>query len=130
MAERRHWLRPGVFIVNFEHISHIFLVFLLLTWNRPIFTESNRNTRKSCQMYSKLPIYTREKNQMTYLWGFYSYLIQIQCLKFICNLNNFEVSRIFTESKYTKNKKQLKRTLFRHNISKIISISYVPFLNL
>ena len=27
----RHWRRPGVFIVNFEHISYIFLVFLLLT---------------------------------------------------------------------------------------------------
>ena len=23
----------GVFIVNFEHISHVVLVFLLLTWN-------------------------------------------------------------------------------------------------
>ena len=29
--ERRHWRRSGVFIVNFEHISHLFLVFLLLT---------------------------------------------------------------------------------------------------
>ena len=29
--EQRHWRRYGVFIVNFEHISHIFLVFLLLT---------------------------------------------------------------------------------------------------
>ena len=26
--------RSGVFVVNFEHISHIFLVFLLLPWNR------------------------------------------------------------------------------------------------
>ena len=25
------WLRSGVFIVNFEHISHLVLVFLLLT---------------------------------------------------------------------------------------------------
>ena len=25
--------RPGVFIVNFEHISHLVLVFLLLTLN-------------------------------------------------------------------------------------------------
>ena len=24
--ERRHWRRPGVFIVNFEHISHLVLV--------------------------------------------------------------------------------------------------------
>ena len=27
----RHWRRSGVFIVNFEHISHIALVFTLLT---------------------------------------------------------------------------------------------------
>ena len=31
--ERRHWRHSGVFIVNFEHISHIVLVFLLLTLN-------------------------------------------------------------------------------------------------
>ena len=28
------WRRSGVFIVNFEHISHLVLVFLLLTLNR------------------------------------------------------------------------------------------------
>ena len=28
----------GVFIINFEHISHLFLVFLLLTFNRQLFT--------------------------------------------------------------------------------------------
>ena len=31
--ERRQWYRSGVFIVNFEHISHLTLVFLLLTLN-------------------------------------------------------------------------------------------------
>ena len=31
--ERCQWRRSGVFIVNFEHISHLFLVFLLLTLN-------------------------------------------------------------------------------------------------
>ena len=30
--ERRQWRRSDVFIVNFEHISHLFLVFLLLLW--------------------------------------------------------------------------------------------------
>ena len=30
-AERRLWRRSGVFIVNFEHISRLFLVFPLLT---------------------------------------------------------------------------------------------------
>ena len=33
-TERRQWRRSGVFIVNFEHISHLFLVLLLLTLNR------------------------------------------------------------------------------------------------
>ena len=32
--EQRHWRRSVVFIVNFEHISHLFLVFLLLIWNK------------------------------------------------------------------------------------------------
>ena len=32
--ERRQWRRSGVFIVNFEHISHLVLVFLMLTLNR------------------------------------------------------------------------------------------------
>ena len=32
--ERRLWLRSGVFIVNFEHIPHLNLVFLLLTLDR------------------------------------------------------------------------------------------------
>ena len=31
--ERRHWRHSGVFIVDFEHISHLVLVFLLLTLN-------------------------------------------------------------------------------------------------
>ena len=32
--ERRQWRRSRVFIVNFEHISHLALVFLLLTLNK------------------------------------------------------------------------------------------------
>ena len=30
-AKRRHWLHSDVFIINFEHISHLVLLFLLLT---------------------------------------------------------------------------------------------------
>ena len=33
IPERRHWHRSGIFIVNFEHISHLVLLFLLLTLN-------------------------------------------------------------------------------------------------
>ena len=29
----RQWRRSGVFIVNFENISHLNVVLLLLTWN-------------------------------------------------------------------------------------------------
>ena len=32
--ERRQWRHSGVFIVNFEHISHLVLVFPMLTLNR------------------------------------------------------------------------------------------------
>ena len=32
--ERSYWLRSGVFNVNFEQISHIVLMFLLLTLNK------------------------------------------------------------------------------------------------
>ena len=32
--KRRQWRRSGVFIANFEHISHLVLLFLLLTLNR------------------------------------------------------------------------------------------------
>ena len=31
--ERRHWRYSGAFIVNFGHISHLVLEFLLLTLN-------------------------------------------------------------------------------------------------
>ena len=31
--ERHQWRRSGIFIVNFQHISHLVLVFLLLTLN-------------------------------------------------------------------------------------------------
>ena len=34
IPERRHWHRSGIFNVNFEHISHLVLVFLLLTLSR------------------------------------------------------------------------------------------------
>ena len=30
----RQWRRSGVFITNFEHISYLFLVFLLLTLSK------------------------------------------------------------------------------------------------
>ena len=34
IPERHHWPRSGIFIVNFEHISYLVLVFLLLTLSK------------------------------------------------------------------------------------------------
>ena len=36
-SQQCHWHRSGVFIVNFEHISYLFLVFLFLTFNMYLF---------------------------------------------------------------------------------------------
>ena len=41
-SERHHWRRSGVFIVNFEHILHLVVVFLLLTLNRQMPTGNLR----------------------------------------------------------------------------------------
>ena len=45
--ERCQQHRSGVFIVNFEHISHFVLVFLLLTFSRQMPTGNNLLTFKS-----------------------------------------------------------------------------------
>ena len=33
-SQQRQWRRSGIFILNFEHVSHLVLVFLLLTLSR------------------------------------------------------------------------------------------------
>ena len=38
-TKQRHWLHSGIFIVNFEQISHIILQFLLLTLNKHMLTD-------------------------------------------------------------------------------------------
>ena len=62
--ERRHWRRSIVFIVNFEHISHIVLMFLLLVLSRwmpagipdniYLLKINNGNIRKRSEICSKL----------------------------------------------------------------------------
>ena len=41
--EWRQWHRSGVFIINFEHLSHLFLVFLLLTLNKQMLAGMEEN---------------------------------------------------------------------------------------
>ena len=45
-SERHHWCRSGVFSVNFEHILHIVLVFLLLTFSYSLKTLEKKG--RSC----------------------------------------------------------------------------------
>ena len=53
--ERSYWRRSGVFIANFEHISHLFLVSLLLTLNMqlPAGNEMHVFTNKSKDTWRK-----------------------------------------------------------------------------
>ena len=37
-AEQRQWTLSGFFIVNFEHISHLFIMFVLLTLTKYLFS--------------------------------------------------------------------------------------------
>ena len=55
--ERGQWCRSDVFIVNFEHITHLFLEFLLLTMDKKCFLgfqkdknllKENEVTRTTC----------------------------------------------------------------------------------
>ena len=57
--ERGHWCRSGVFIVNFERISQLALVFLLLTLGRKIPTGFNK--RVGHGIYSSIMILNRFK---------------------------------------------------------------------
>ena len=54
----RSWRHSGVFVVNFKHISHLFLVFLLLTLNMQlpagIPLRKNKITKQKIKYMSEL----------------------------------------------------------------------------
>ena len=54
-TKTRYWHCSGIFIVNFEHISHLFGVFLLLTLNKQ---KLNERTPKPRISFSPLFAYT------------------------------------------------------------------------
>ena len=54
-TKTRYWHCSGIFIVNFEHISHLFGVFLLLTLNKQ---KLNERTPKPRIPFSPLFTYT------------------------------------------------------------------------
>ena len=57
-TQRRQWRCSGVFIVNFKHILHLFVMFLLLTLSKQILAEYNVNSSylaHSSQCYISLP---------------------------------------------------------------------------
>ena len=55
--KERQWRRSGVFLVNFEHISHLFLVFLLLVLNMHLLTSCRLTVKSELYNLSDL-IYT------------------------------------------------------------------------
>ena len=67
--KQSHWCCSDVFIVNCEHYSHLFLVFLLLTLNREMFAGSTVVTKNSV-LYTvgvlDLPLVL--KNMVLHLW--------------------------------------------------------------
>ena len=89
MPERRQWSHSGVFIVNFEHISHPFLMLLLLTLNRLavswsvhdagnipaniyLFKVNNINSTKCCETCLKLTIKTPERRHLHFFQGLWN----------------------------------------------------------
>ena len=44
--DRLHWRRPDVFIVNFEHILHLFLMFIFLILNKLMINLKEKKTEK------------------------------------------------------------------------------------
>ena len=57
--EQRHWRCSGVLNVNFEHVSHLFLMFLLYNFcpgNIYLFKVNNENTKKRCEISSNLTL--------------------------------------------------------------------------
>ena len=75
--ERHHWRCCGVFIVNFKHISFLFLLFLLLTLNKflflfkYLFKGNNINTWK--KMWNKLKVNKKDTGTTPNIpvWGIY-----------------------------------------------------------
>ena len=89
----RQWRNSGVFIVNFEHISHLFSVFLFLTLN-----QVNASWDMACilkdQVYSVLSstqIFITEMNLKSWLneadWPNRRWLASIK--GFVCFINKF-----------------------------------------
>ena len=65
--ERRHSRRFGVSIVNFQHISHLFLMFLLLTLNKSMWAGNmlKRNAAATFSYFSYVKIQT-QNYKLTY----------------------------------------------------------------
>ena len=51
-TKRHYWSRSGCFIVNCEHISHLFLAFLNARWVKDILRPKNNNYGRSHLRYS------------------------------------------------------------------------------
>ena len=68
-SERRHWLRSGFFIVNFEYISHLVVAFLLPVGLREFFINVYIQTRQKILVKPSIQNFIRTWG----IWG--SYLV-------------------------------------------------------
>ena len=102
----RQWHRFDVFIVNFEHIPHLFIVFFQLNLNRSIFAES------ICSILVEGNLSAKERNLFIFIYKFiyiykfiFIYLLSLaECLpvmKEICKRKtSTEAWKIFSLRSY------------------------------
>ena len=101
---RRYWCRSGVVIINFEHVSHLFLVFLLLTLNKHMLAEIMQHVI----LITLLTFSIFRKTSMTSLWCFY---LTPFFSVFNVNFEQVNASRVRVTSK------DFKKVLLSQNLS-------------
>ena len=92
-SERRHWRRYDTCFVNFEHISHFFLLFLLLTLNKYLFVGMFLSRLWSNECSKSFPLFTFAplwflKVLKLFLYGFFFTLLFLFfsfCVSHLCS---------------------------------------------
>ena len=99
---QRHWRRSGVFIINFKHTSHLFLVFLLIILNKCFGNKSfwHQLARRSSGLTSITSFQSLLKGEGVEIVHIYTYTyiyIYIYIYTYIyIYISQLQVSRMFT----------------------------------
>ena len=82
---RHHWRRSGVFTVNFEHISHIILVFLLLNFKSICgWKVAKRRLPEKSQYKSKMEFFSSVSFENRFHQSYFSGVFEISGNVFLC----------------------------------------------